>query len=1376
MGTQYGLYRFDGREFVQFNEENGLPFRQVMEIYEDEEGWFWLYRNCISKPDCIIDLAFFHSVTHQVMTFEERFGKNIGFQAKDITGFLRDSQYLHFTANKKFISWSPEGGLRQVDLKVPNKLIIPFTKINDAIYGFILTEKDTFYYLPIDTSGTIIEPPKKMEVNFPFKRIRKIPIKQSEIESFRYKNKQYSFDEHGHLTITIVPDYYSNLFKDHIPLGFLDENLFLNNKGILFHRQIGQVHNPKSLYLNPDNINFRTNILSENIPIWVKSRNKHKQQFTYENRAINPSFRHSYFDESMQTFWYAKGKGIYRVQFKERKFKHLLSKSEHNRNPFLSQAIVPINEHLFLLFASKRIFLYDSRKPNSILRKLNYKDLLHSDAIYCYSKDVQQDLIYFVSDFLGILNLKTLELQKTPINNNSTAKYLMLKDQILWVGSNDGLLWLDLSSQKLFEHKTQKSFEPIRNRSIQFFHKISPDLFWAGTNNGLFLVSYKNGVLQKFGDKEVGENYLPASSFFHMTEALEDTYWLATTSGLLKWKLPSFLKKIDSYPIGKKGLKEKPNTNKAFEHYTSANGLPTNELFAVYKDDFGFLWIPTAHGLIQFQTKTGFSKTYLKQDGVSNSGFEPYAHYKAPDGTLYLGTYEGFTVFHPEDFQEVNFNPEVPLIILDYEQRNNKTNKIENRTLELLQSNKITLQPGDKIFNIRVALSNYENAERHRFAYKIDGYQENWHEDKSNLIRIGGLPYGKFMLHIKGRLAGGQYANPILAIPITVLKPFYLQWWFIVLMFSATLGGIIYYYHRRTTRLKSRQMELEKAVAARTLIISQNNEQLKKDKAIIEGQASKLKELDKVKTRFFANVSHELRTPLTLMLGPLRTLLKDKDQKNQNLSLISTAKQHAQKLLALVGEILDLTKLDAGKLALQESPTSLFNFTQRLAATFESLAREKSIQYEFNFFANKELQVLIDQNKIEKIVNNLLSNAFKFTPKNGHIIFRVRDESENIQLSVKDSGRGIHPHDLPNVFERYYQSTRPDAPTEGGTGIGLALCSEYAKLMNGKVWVKSEVGKGSCFFFELPKKTVDGRQDDDIQLSPMAEFEEMIASPIVSDPPSTVQHPLSTVLIVEDNTSLRDYIKMILSPHYQVITAENGAEALEQLADFNRQLVVGSEQTGTSNGTSCQLIISDVMMPIMDGYQFLESLKGSDQFRHIPVIMLTALASLPDKLKALRIGVDDYMLKPFEEEELLARVKNLLAYSRNREVEKVTKKASPNSMVQNKTSISLEDIEWLEELEKVISEKVGNFNLNVEQLANLMALSRWQLNRRLKQLNGLTAIQYLQEFRLNQARVLLEQKKYSSVKAVTYAVGIKDLKYFSRQFKNRFGKLPSSYF
>ena len=783
---------------------------------------------------------------------------------------------------------------------------------------------------------------------------------------------------------------------------------------------------------------------------------------------------------------------------------------------------------------------------------------------------------------------------------------------------------------------------------------------------------------------------------------------------------------------------------------------------------------------MRFQKETGVVRTFLVADGLPNNEFNRIAHFQAEDGQIFFGTIDGATTFHPAELQNLESDIEPPLRITAFQQFDGTENRMVERTSEFLIKREIVLRPNDRFFRLEMALLNFQEVNKNRFAYRFTGMGDEWEYTSERTLRFGRLPYGKYELQIKAQDARGHWSASELHIPVTVLRPFYLQTWFIGLAIGALLFGAFLFYKMRTRQLKKRQKELEKTVAERT-------QKIREDKATIEKQAVELQSLERLKSRFFANVSHELRTPLSLMIGPLDSILKkESDRPEKERRLLEFVRNNSKHLFKLVNEILDLSKLEIGRLEVKEEAVNFHDFLQPLVSQFSSFGDSESVKMQFDYQADPNLNILLDTNKFEKIAHNFLSNAIKFSPPGAVVKFKVEANGEDLLVSVTDHGPGIHPDDLPHIFDRFYQSKQAEAPTQGGTGIGLSLASELAELLGGKIWVESKLGEGSIFYFRFPVKVVVGN------------FEEISKLSTFSPPkPSATQitkeegnsQPLKpSILIVEDNLDLRSYMQVLLEDDYNVITAENGKVAWEILSPSpalpKREGATAVTSPFWGGREGADLIISDLMMPVMDGFQLLEKIKAHETLRHLPVIMLTARADVRVKPRALRIGVDDYLTKPFVEEELQVRIKNLLhnyqervkAMAENRQEEEDILPASPSfGGGRGEANMAAADAEWLEQVEAVFSKTMTDSQFKLDWVASEMHLSERQFSRRLKQLTGLTPNNYLREMRLQRAKDFLHEGKYTSVKEVSFAVGFSSTKYFSNLFQERFGVLPSEY-
>ncbi len=507
----------------------------------------------------------------------------------------------------------------------------------------------------------------------------------------------------------------------------------------------------------------------------------------------------------------------------------------------------------------------------------------------------------------------------------------------------------------------------------------------------------------------------------------------------------------------------------------------------------------------------------------------------------------------------------------------------------------------------------------------------------------------------------------------------------------------------------------------------------------------KLKSLDETKSRFFSNISHEMRNPLTLIMAPLQNLSERTADSPYNAEL-KLAYSNSKKLLERVNEILDLSKLESGKMDLHKVPVSLFHLTKRILYSYQSIAQYRKIEITFDYKPDNTLTVLIDVEKFEKILNNLILNAFKFSLTGGTVLLSVTSENEMFHFSVKDSGKGIHLDDLPNIFNRYYQSAQKDSTETGGTGLGLTLANEYAKLLGGGISVESKPGQGSNFILSIPLEITDSKvilKEDEIpQTSPAADDK---------FPTVLIDGQKPKLLIVEDDLEMSRYLDEILSKDYSCIAAPDGKEGLEIL---NEQKV--------------DIIISDIMMPNMDGFEFREKVRMNKEWIKIPFVMLTARTLAEDKIHGFKLGVDDYITKPFNSKELFARVNNLIInkLERNKFLDENPQESESDNQ------ISAEE-ELLKTANNFVLENIDDTEFTVDKLAEHMSYSIRQLERLLKRHSGFTPNAFIREIRLQRAHQILQQRKFTTVKEVCYEVGMNNPAYFSSKFKERFGTSPT---
>lgn len=918
-------------------------------------------------------------------------------------------------------------------------------------------------------------------------------------------------------------------------------------------------------------------------------------------------------------------------------------------------------------------------------------------------------------------------LFKTVTLKHHDITWIVIEDQEqkVWAGMSQGLYYLDQSRQR-FIPTTQYNEYPLLEQSSIFYIYEKEQLLYLCTSTGLYI-----------WDKEKGAQacFLNTQSIAHLYEDKAGIFWLASKGGGL--------------------IKFDPKT-KETESFTTQDGLANNVLYAVYEDAYNNLWLSSNWGIMRFDKRTKNVTNYVKENGLLENEFNTSSHYQDKDGSIYFGSQSGIVLFHPKDFQTTQDS--FPFVITQASKFNSETETDKNILPKLLMNKRIHLYPNDESFQLTAALLDYRSPKLHQYAYKIEGFNSNWRYQLNPLISINQLPYGDYHLKIKVKGISGNWVSFPQSIHIIVHKPFYLQFWFILIALIATIALLVFIFKLRTKQLLKRQRKLEQVIKVRTKKIAQQTEDLKS--------------LDQVKSRFFANISHELRTPLTLILGPLSLLLsKIKEQKINEKEVESgllSIQKNSKHLLSLVEEILDLSKMESNKLGVHEETIHLKSYVQSIFESFTKQAAYIEINYTLEETLENDLYLLLDANKVTKLLNNLLSNALKFTPANASVTFKVRESIAQIEFIIQDTGSGIHPEDLPYIFERFYQSKQANRPAQGGTGIGLALVFEFTQLLQGEITVDSTLHKGTCFKLLLPKNVIIPSPE---LLQQEKHKVEVWKDETIEEDMVLPEHSF-TILLVEDHAEMRDFITQILSTKYRVLIARNGLEGLELLQTTSDPI---------------DLIISDVMMPKMDGFEMLHQIKTLAKWAYTPMIMLTARAAEQDKLQALTIGIDDYLTKPFSVEELKVRIKNLLTNTLHRKaaleeqpeftkVDQSKLETTKEQAAESTSHLKEADLTWVKELENLMLAEIDNELISISDFAKKLHLSERHLSRKLKQITGMSPAKMLKMVRLKSARAQLESGKFKTVKEVAYATGFQTVGNFSKSYKKEYGKLPSSYF
>ncbi|MBO3699097.1 two-component regulator propeller domain-containing protein [Roseivirga sp. E12] len=915
----------------------------------------------------------------------------------------------------------------------------------------------------------------------------------------------------------------------------------------------------------------------------------------------------------------------------------------------------------------------------------------------------------------------------------------------MWYGGANGIYRQD-------EEDSWQYFGKIDDNDIlgvRLIYQTRDSTLWFGTNgNGLLYL--KDGELNSIKKK----GGLSGNIIRSMYEDAEGILWIGTEG----WGL----NRIERTSLGLEGAK--------ITSYGKRNGLFDNVIHQILEDDHGRLWMNSNRGIFwvnrtelnAFATEevsSIYSFFYSEQDGLpgreGNGGVQP-AGFKSQTGELWFPMVGGVVSIDPDQVKTA------PL----------------NVFIEQINTTDSTWHVGDlqsKVFSVglRALQINYAaldfstNPNNIRYRYKLEGVDENWIEAGNTKEAVyNRLPPGTYTFRVTANNGGGWLLNETTLL-LTFPHFFYETNWFygIVALLLALIiyGGVNW----RIRILKQQGKALEDEVALRTHDLIREKEATERQKEIatealqtVEKQAAVLRELDQAKSRFFTNISHEFRTPLTLIIGPLEQQVQKLrsgiagDEEDMELAL-----RNSKRLLRLVNQILEVAKLESGQTRLQARLVDIRTVIEPIVDAFRSLAERNSTHFHAELPA-EPVMVYIDTDLMEKAIINLLSNAFKFTPENGSISVSVSMEMESIGISIKDNGPGISKEEQEHIFERFYQVNESTTSMQAGTGIGLSLVHELVALHKGSIELISEPRLGSEFLVKLKTGKAHLSNDqytDEVDTESMLSFNtELNDTPEHANAQSVSTDQNSdqpTLLVVEDNADIRTYVRKHLSTEYRVIEAENGQEGFQ---------IVKAELP--------DLVISDVMMPISDGYELCRNIKQHPDLDFIPVILLTAKAEKSMKIEGLELGADDYVVKPFEVDELRARIKNLI---NSREKLKGIL-ANTDITATTPDRMGWVDTPFANRVRAIIEQHLSDEDFSVVQLAEEVNIGRTTLYSRILELTGKTPSEMIKLTRLYQASQLLKEEA-GNISEIAYATGFKSISHFSKTFKAEFGVVPTQY-
>ncbi|MEI7502138.1 MAG: two-component regulator propeller domain-containing protein, partial [Paludibacter sp.] len=896
------------------------------------------------------------------------------------------------------------------------------------------------------------------------------------------------------------------------------------------------------------------------------------------------------------------------------------------------------------------------------------------------------------------------------------------------------------------------NFKTPKENTINTFFEDSNKNIWIGTSNGLYLKPMNGGVIlisanihfiNTIGEdtnKKIWIGTEKEGVFIckHQRKGKGSTYTLSKVDLNIDSYQSSSVQSIccqrngDVYIGTKDGCMYFYNQkNQIAKDISGLYGITDEGIMDIIEDNYGMLWISTIKRIIKFNPQTHTATYFSSADGMLISSFFKDARIKLKSGKILFGGNNGICMFNPA-IQNVLPKPSSQHVVLSDIQVQNKSIFEDGLNVRYnADKNKVTLEYSENNLSLEFSALDYSSARKIQYAYMLSGVDNNWNYIGNNrrFVNYANLPIGSYKFMVKASDENGLWGNQITSLQIEILPPFYRTWWAYFIYLILMVGAAYF---------------LTKNVA--------NRIRMKNELRISHIENEKTEELAQIKLRFFTNISHELLTPLTIIMLLIENLQKKSKGDSTQFDML---KDNVIRLKRLIQQILVFRKTETGNMKLKIRENDIVLFVKNIChSNFHPLVTEKlihfSIDSEFDSF-----MAYFDADKLDKILYNLLSNAFKHTPKGGAISVKMsfipRDTETILRLSVSDSGDGIAEADLPHIFKRFYISKSSDQSQSHG--IGLALTSDLLQLHKGNIEVKSQLGEGSVFTIEIPVSVGVYSQEEllETETAEPIDISGMTDSITFDNDVETLDEAEirkdCNILVVEDNRELKDLIIENLSLKYTVLSAENGIEALE--------IVRNNE---------IDLVISDVMMPEMDGLTFCKLLKNDVATSHINVLLLTAKNSTEDRIECYNAGADAYIAKPFELAVLDARTKNLIS-KRKQKTDSFQKNQEINISSMEYGSI---DELFLKQSVKRVEEKLADDTYDFDQFAIDMATSKSTLHRKLKSLTGLSPGEFIRNIRLKHAALMLANNT-GNISEVAFAVGFNDPKYFSRCFKTEFG-------
>ncbi|MEC3908648.1 ATP-binding protein [Tamlana sp. 2201CG12-4] len=1067
----------------------------------------------------------------------------------------------------------------------------------------------------------------------------------------------------------------------------------------------------------------------------IKDIYNENSESEYYSLNLNTPIRVKMIDES-NVLWFSSLKsGVFNAElsFKNfNKYRYLNDMFDEN-NRDVSTSFLDSNNYLWTGLGESELLIYDTDKkhlvytnnridPTSVFEdRLGFIWVTTREGVFCIKK---------TKDYLNPISTNNkIDFSIWGKNDFTNKLFNSVEEDVfgnVWLASDRELLYIirntkgEIREVKVIMRENESQISPCDIQTIKAFPGKS-ELWILQRGCGLTVMNYsqflETVVFERFSAENKDDNYI-SSNVVNNIYFNTDAIWLSTDNGLNKLVYSN---------AGKKFVFD--------QFYNVDKGLVNSLTKSLEKDNQGNIWIGTNKGLAFFNIETNAFRVFTTKDGLSSNIFTNTS-FKNKEGALVFGTVNGYVSFLPEEVELNKALPVAGFTSLSVFNKLIEPGELVNGSVILKkaisETDEIVINYKQNDFTIGFSAFHYAIPEKNKFEYLLEGYHNQWVSTNVNMpfASFANLSTGNYTLKLRASNNDGIWMDNVKALKIKVLPPPWKTVW-AFLLYALVFGGVIYF--------------IMKAWGSRI--------RLRNEVILERSKREKEKELNEMKLRYFTDISHEFRTPLTLIHGPVLELIEIFRKNKEVYSILLPLNLNINRMLRLLNQLLDFRKAETNNLKLHLTKGDIISLLENIINSYFEAAKSKSVNLKLKS-KHKEFITWFDEDKLEKIIHNLLSNALKYTGQSGTIIVNFTSEGDNkVIISVKDTGKGISEKNKKKIFDRFFQEG-----IQSGTGIGLALVKKLVEIHQGEIEVESEIDEGSNFIIRIPvgeNHFFDQIQNqvakvglDKVPVWIGGQYEEEIFEESAAQ-----NEDVPLILVVEDDEDIRKYLERLLSSEFRVIIAEDGKKGEESAKKFLPDM-----------------IISDILMPEQDGIEMCRNLKSDINTTYIPIIFLTAKSSDKDKIEGLNIGATDYILKPFDPKELKIKVENILNdLKKNQDRLK-------RDFILNPSEVSIESPEevFLQRAVQIVEGNMNDGNFNLLFFCNELGMSRMQLHRKLKKFTGQSTTEFIRSIRLKRAAQLLEVGHLSALE-VMYEVGIESSSYFSKAFKKQYGATPHEY-